>query len=228
MEILALIPARSGSKSIKDKNIRKINGKPLLSFSIEHALSSKKINRTIVSTDSKKYAKIAKNYGAEVPFIRPIEISGDFATDLEVFVHTLNWLKDNEGYCPDICVHLRPTYPVRNVDDIDKMIEIMEQNPETDAVRSIAISPETPFKMWFRSENGQLSPVVKTTIFEAYNQPRQSLPVTYLQNACIDVVRTSTILEKHSMTGNTIYGYIMEHNWDIDYLHQLKNARKKV
>src|SRR4030042_3642677 len=120
-KILAIVPARSGSKTVLDKNIRFIAGKPLLAPSIEHALASKLINRTIVSTDSPAYAEIAREYGAQVPFLRPTDISQDTSTDLEVFIHALNWLREQEGYVPDICVHLRPTYPIRNVDDIDRV-----------------------------------------------------------------------------------------------------------
>ncbi len=228
MEVLAIIPARSGSKSIKDKNIRKIGGKPLLVYSIEHALQSACINRVIVSTDSKRYAYIARRYGADVPFIRPPEISGDHATDLEVFEHALIWLLEHENYKPDICVHLRPTYPVRDVRDIDNMIEIMVNSPEIDSVRSIALSPETPFKMWFRNEDGILRPVVECDLPEAYNRPRQVLPVTYLQNASIDVVRATTITKKASMTGDQIFGYVLDHNWDIDQTEQLRKARRKL
>lgn len=228
MNTLALIPARSGSKSIKNKNIRKIGGKPLLAYSIIHALKSAYINRVIVSTDSIRYAKIAKEFGAEVPFIRPDNISSDKSTDLEVFRHALNWLKDHEGYEPEICVHLRPTYPIRYIQDIDNMIQIIINNPAIDSVRSIAISPETPFKMWFRQQDGLLRPVVECDINEAYNEPRQFLPLVYLQNASIDVIRTTTIKIKQSMTGDKIYGYIMKENWDIDQMGQLRKARKRI
>lgn len=228
MKILAIIPARSGSKSIVNKNIRLINGKPLIAYSIEHALQSKYINRTIISTDSKKYGLIAQKYGAEFPFIRPIDISDDNSTDLEVFIHALDWLKRNENYIPDICVHLRPTYPIRDYNDIDKMIQIMIDHPELDSVRSIALAPETPFKMWFRDSAGIINPVIQTSIVDAYNQPRQSLPATYLQNACIDIVRTATITQMKSMSGHKIYGYLMDHNWDIDYIHQLRKAKKQL
>lgn len=205
-----------------------IGGKPLLVYSIEHAIQSACINRVIVSTDSKRYADIACRYGADAPFLRPLGISGDHATDLEVFEHALSWVKENEGYQPDICVHLRPTYPVRDICDIDNMIEIMINNPEIDSVRSIAISPETPFKMWFRNKDGILRPVVECDLAEAYNRPRQALPVTYLQNASIDIVRTTTITKKKSMTGDQIYGYLMDHNWDIDQAEQLRKARRKL
>jgi CMP-N,N'-diacetyllegionaminic acid synthase len=226
IEVLAIIPARSGSKSIRNKNIRMINGKPLLAYSINHALSSNYINRTIISTDSNKYGNIAKKFGADFPFIRPKEISGDFATDLEVFKHALNWLNENEGYIPDICVQLRPTYPIRDPKEIDRMIEILIDHPEADSVRSIVKAPETPYKMWFLNSNGQLEPVIKSTIKDAYNQPRQALPRTYLQNACIDVIRAQTILKLNSMSGNIILGFEMNHLWDIDEPVQLLKAKK--
>lgn len=228
MYILALIPARSGSKSIRNKNIRKINGKPLLAYSIEHALESSHINKVLVSTDSLKYGNIARKYGAESPFTRPADISGDLSTDLQVFEHALEWLRINESYIPDILVHLRPTCPIRNVSDIDNMIEILINDLTIDSVRSVALAPETPFKMWFRNDSGLIMPVIKSTIKEAYNQPRQSLPAAFLQNASVDVIRTNTITEKHSMTGDRIYGYVMDHNWDIDYISQLRIARKKL
>ena len=224
--VLAIIPARSGSKSIPHKNIRSLAGIPLLAYSIEHAKKAELVNRIIVSTDSERYAKIANKYGAETPFLRPKEFSGDFSTDLEVFQHALNWLKDNEGYTPDFCVHLRPTHPIRNPKDIDAMLNIIIEDPELDAVRSLVAAPETPYKMWFRNDVGIITPVITTNIPEAYNAPRQKLPKTYLQNASIDVMRASTLLEKNSMTGTKIYGYVMDHLWDIDEPAQLKAARK--
>lgn len=226
LKVLAIIPARSGSKSVRDKNIRLINGMPLLGYSVKHALESSFINRTIISTDSKKYGQIAVNYGAEFPFIRPKHIAGDLSTDLEVFLHAVGWLKESEGYVPDICVHLRPTYPIRDSKDIDSMINILVNDSDLDSVRSISKSPETPFKMWFRDDSGFLKPVVNTDIKEPYNMARQSLPQTFLQNACIDVIRTSTLVQKKSMTGTNIYGYVMDNNWDIDNISQLKEVRK--
>ena len=110
MNILAIIPARSGSKSVVNKNIRLINNKPMMAYSIEHALNSKLINRVIVSTDSEEYAEIARQYGAEVPFIRPAEYATDTALDIDVFRHALTFLKETEGYEADIVVQLRPTY----------------------------------------------------------------------------------------------------------------------
>lgn len=228
MQILALIPARSGSKSIKDKNIRLLAGKPLIAYSIEHALRSQHVTRTIVSTDSEAYAKIARQFGAETPFLRPAELAQDFSTDLDVFTHALAWLAEHEGYRPDICVHLRPTYPFRRPENIDQMVDLLLHHPDADAVRSVAPAPETPFKMWFVKDDGYLRPVVASDIPDAYNMPRQALPPAYLQNACIDVVRTSTLLEQRSMTGKRILGYIMDHNYDIDYEAQFARVEEAI
>lgn len=224
-EVLALIPARSGSKGIPHKNVRLLNGKPLIAHSIAHGLTAALVNRVIVSTDSEEYAEIARRYGAEIPFLRPTELAGDKSTDLEAFHHALTWLQEHEGYTPDICVHLRPTYPIRHIEDIDNIIQILIDNPGLDSVRSIAPAPETPFKMWFRDEeSGRLTPVIQSDIKDAHSMPRQSLPQTFLQNACVDAVRTRAILEQNSMTGTHIHGYVMEHNFDIDTELQLASA----
>lgn len=225
MNVLAIIPARSGSKSVKDKNIRMMNGKPMLAYSIEHALSSEKINRVIVSTDSERYGAIALKYGAEVPFLRPAEISGDTSLDIEVFEHALNFLKDKESYVPDVVVQLRPTYPIRNTEDIDRMVQMLADDLTIDSVRCIVPAKEVAYKMWRLGDDGIITPLL-TDIPEAYNMPRQQLPKIYYQNACIDVVRTKVITQQHSMSGKRIKGYIMEHNFDIDTEEEFLNAEK--
>lgn len=215
MNVLAVIPARSGSKSVVNKNIRDFNGKPMLAHSIEHAKASKHINRIILSTDSQEYALIGQKYGAEIPFIRPEQYATDEALDIDVFYHCLKFLDEKEGYRADIVVQLRPTYPIRDVEDIDKMIELLQTNKEIDSVRSIAPATEIPYKMWKRNEEGMLTPVL-TEIKEAYNMPRQDLPKIYYQNASIDVTRADIILKEHSMSGKRIYGYELQQNFDID------------
>lgn len=224
-EILAIIPARSGSKSVKDKNIREINGKPMIAYSIEHAKTSKLISRVIVSTDSEEYAAIAREYGAETPFIRPAEYAMDTSLDLEVFEHALSFLKKEEGYVPDMVVQLRPTYPIRNVKDIDNMITQMLEDETIDSMRCVAPAKEVAYKMWHRDETGRLTPIMKD-IKECYNMPRQDLPKVYYQNACIDVIRTSTITQMNSMSGDKIMGYEMEENFDIDTEEEFKKAEE--
>ena len=142
MKVLAIIPARSGSKTVPHKNIREISGKPMLAYSVEHALKSKYINRVILSTDSASYAEIGKIYGAEVPFLRPEEFAGDKSLDIDVFAHCLTYLKEKESYIPDIVVQLRPTYPIRNIADIDAMIELLIKDKQADSVRSLAPAKE--------------------------------------------------------------------------------------
>ena len=214
-KILAIVPARSGSKSVKNKNIRLINGKPMIAYSIEHAKASKYINRIIVSTDSEEYAAIAREYGAETPFIRPAEYATDLALDIDVFEHALNFLEKEEHYVPDLIVQLRPTYPIRNIEDIDHIIEMMLNNPSIDSVRTMALSKEVAHKMWYKDENNIATPII-TDIPECYNMPRQDLPKVYFQNGNIDVIRTEVITKQHSMSGNKIVGYEMTENFDID------------
>ena len=241
LNIVAIIPARSGSKGIPNKNIRIMNGKPLIAYSIEQALASTYIDRVIVSTDSAEYATIACQYGAEVPFLRPKEISDDLSLDIDLFENAYYHLCKYDNYTVDIFVHLRPTHPIRNVYDIDKMIELLINNPDADAIRSISPSLFTPYKMWFYDESSnQIYPVIHSNLKEAYNLPRQILPQTYEQNACIDVVRSKTITGKHSMTGEKILGYKMEYDYDIDteedflnveriqLLHQVRQQKKKL
>lgn len=225
MDILAIIPARSGSKSVKDKNIRMIGDKPMLAYSILHAQQSKYITRVIVDTDSEKYAQIASTFGAEAPYLRPAEYATDTALDFDVFFHALTYLQEKEKYSPEIVVQLRPTYPIRNVSDIDKMIEMLLQDTTADSVRTIAPAKEIAYKMWRQEEDGTISPIL-TDIKEAYNMPRQKLPPIFYQNACIDVIRTNTILNLHSMSGHKILGYQMEHNFDIDTQEEFERADK--
>lgn len=219
MDILAIIPARSGSKSVAHKNIRLLLGKPLMAYSIELALSSRYINRVIVSTDSEQYAEIARQYGAEAPFLRPAVISGDSSNDLEFFIHALDWLEKNESYVPDICVQLRPTHPIRKPEDTDRMIEMLIADPEADSVRSLVMNRNViPYKMWIKKDDNIIEPLLKLEgIKEPYNSPRQMLPKTWFQNASIDVIRTECILKKGSLSGDKVLGYEMDGEYDIDY-----------
>lgn len=227
-EILAIIPARSGSKSVVDKNIRLIDGVPMLAYSIRHALESEYITRVIVSTDSEKYAEIAREYGAETPFLRPAEISGDTALDIEVFEHALRFLKEKENYEPEIVVQLRPTYPIRRISDIDNMIKKLIDDPGLDSMRCIAPAVEIPHKMWFLSEEeGIIEPVLNEP-YECYNMPRQQLRKAYYQNACIDVIRSRVIINEHSMSGKRIGGYIMDENFDIDTEEDFLRAKERL
>ncbi len=155
VEVLAIIPARGGSKGIPRKNIRDFAGYPLIAYSIHAALTSKYVTRTIVSTDDIEIAEVAKQFGAEVPFLRPAEFADDLSLDLPVFRHALETLQKNEGYKPDLVVQLRPTSPIRPVNLVDSAIEAILNNPHADSVRGVVPSGQNPHKMWkFNREQG--------------------------------------------------------------------------
>jgi len=197
-EVLALIPARGGSKGIPRKNIRDFAGAPLIAYSIAAGLQAQLVTRVIVSTDDEEIAAVARQWGAETPFLRPVELAQDDITDLPVFQQALAWLAEHEAYHPEFVVQLRPTSPVRPVGLIDEAIELMLTNPQVDCVRGVVPSGQNPFKMWrIEPDSHQLKPLLSLpNVKEPYNAPRQELPKPYWQTGHIDVIRTSTILEK--------------------------------
>lgn len=216
-KILCIIPARSGSKSLPHKNIKLYNEKPLLVYSIEHAQKSKYNMRIIVSTDSIEYAKIANKYGAETPFLRPFEISQDNSIDFDCMKHTIEWLKINEKYIPDIILQLRPTSPTRNVKDIDKALDLFIENiNEYDSLRSVIEFDKSPYKM-YNIEDNILIPLFNSVknIHEPYNSLRQLLPKCYLHNGYIDIFKTN-IIENNTISGKKIFPYVMDNNNNID------------
>lgn len=228
-EVLAIIPARGGSKGVPRKNVRSVAGKPLIAYSIQTALESKLISRVIVSTDDLEIAEVAKKYGAEVPFIRPAEFARDESLDLEVFQHALEWLKKNEGYIPEAVVHLRPTCPIRRLDIVDQAIETFLAHPEADSLRGIGHPHQTPYKMW-KMVNGYLEPLLSVPgMIEHYNMPRQKLPEVFWQNGYIDITRPKTVIEMGMMNGKKILPLVIEDEWvDIDYEESIADAEKLI
>lgn len=216
MEVLALIPARGGSKSIPRKNIRLFAGYPLIAYSIAAAQAAETVTRVIVSTDDAEIAEIAHRYGAETPFLRPLELSQDDTPDLPVFEHALKWLASHEGYHPEIVVQLRPTSPLRRKRLIDEAVFRLIENPHADAVRTVCVPFQNPYKMWRIDSQGFLVPLIQTDIPEAYNMPRQKLPEVYWQTGYVDATWAETILEKHSMTGERILPLVIDPSEWID------------
>lgn len=217
-EILAIIPARGGSKGIPRKNIRDFAGYPLIAWSIAAGKQSKLVTRVIVSTDDEEIASIARQYGAEVPFLRPVELAQDNTLDLPVFEHALKWLEEIEGYKPEIVVQLRPTSPIRPRGCVDNAISILLEHPRADCVRGVVPAGQNPHKMWRISRpDGPMSPLLEVPgIEEPYNAPRQILPPIYWQTGHIDAIRTSTITRKSSLTGNKIYPLIIDPRYTVD------------
>ena len=217
-ETLALIPARGGSKGIPHKNIRTFAGYPLLAWSIAAAKQSSCVRRIIVSTDDPEIAAVAREYGAETPFLRPSELAQDTTTDLPVFEHTLTWLEEQEGYQPDILVQLRPTSPIRPKGCVDEAARILMAHPDADCVRGVVPAGQNPHKMWrFAGEGQPMKPLLTVEgIAEPYNAPRQILPPVYWQTGHIDVIRVSTIKQKKSLTGDVIYPLVIDPRYTVD------------
>jgi CMP-N,N'-diacetyllegionaminic acid synthase len=225
-KIIAIIPARSGSKSIKNKNLKKIKGVSLLVRAIKFAKKIKIIDKVIVTTDSRVYQKIAINNGADCPFIRPKKYALDNSLDVEAFYHCLNWLKKKYKYNSDICINLRPTYPIRKVKDFIFAINKIKKNRDIDSVKSICKIPFPLEKTWIITKDQYLKNSLKHNSRELWNYPRQKLPSYYVQNGNIDIVRSKVILQKKKMSGLKIYPVIQNHFYDIDNLKDLKLEKK--
>ena len=227
-EVLVLIPARGGSKSIPRKNILSLAGHPLLAYSIAAGLAAETVRRVIVSTDDEEIASTAQRYGAEIPFLRPAEYSQDHTPDLPVFLHALNWLAEYEDYHPDIVVQLRPTSPFRRVTHIDQAVYRLLERPDADSIRTVCVPFQNPFKMWRIAPDGTMLPLMQTDFPEPYNMPRQALPEVYWQTGYVDAAWSDTILNKNSMTGDRILPMVMDPSeWiDIDSPDDWRRAER--
>lgn len=225
MEVLAVIPARGGSKGLPRKNTHPFLGRPLIWWSIDAARRAQRVTRIVASTDDEEIASVARSASAEVPFLRPPELAGDRVLDLPVFEHVLERLRDTERYEPDVVVHLRPTSPLRPPDLIDEGIDRLVAEPNADSLRVVCEPENNPFKMW-RIEGGFLVPLVDSGISEQYNQPRQELPTVYWQIGTLDVIRPRTIMDLRSMSGRHILPMIVDRSLaaDIDDLDSLERA----
>lgn len=213
MKIITVIPARGGSKSLPNKNILPLKGKPLLCYSVEYSLRSQLITSTVVSTDAERIAQIARRSGASVPFIRPKEYATDSARDYPVIRHALDFF-EGKGEIFDLYVLLRPTSPLRPVGLIERAIEIFEKNSDATSVRSMARVKEHPYRVWKYVDNSSVSGIIDYCE-EPYNIPRQELPELYFQTGDIEVIRRETIING-SVSGNRVYPLIIAHDEMID------------
>lgn len=217
-EVLAIIPARGGSKGIPRKNIKSFAGHPLIAYSIAAGLQAERVTRVIVSTDDEEIAAVARSCGAETPFLRPAEFAQDQTLDLPVFQHALRWLAEQEGYRPDVVVQLRPTSPIRPRSIVDEAVNLLLEHPEADSVRGIVPSGQNPHKMWrIDPASGQMRPLLAVEgIAEPYNAPRQVLPQIYWQTGHIDAIRPASILDKGTMSGNVILPLMIDPRFTVD------------
>jgi N-acylneuraminate cytidylyltransferase len=224
--VLALIPARGGSKGIPRKNVLPLAGKPLIAWSIRHALDSARIDRVVVSTDDDEIASVAEAWGAEVPFRRPPELAGDRSPDIDAFRHALTELAALESYEPELVVHLRPTGPVRRVADVDAAIDLLVSRPDADAVRSVSLAHQTPYKMWRLEDDGTMEPLLRLPgLPDCQSQPRQVLPRVYWQNGYVDVLRPRAVLEHDSMWGRRVLPFVVDGpTYELDYPEDVRRV----
>lgn len=230
-QIVALIPARAGSKGVPHKNVRMLGGHPLLAWSIAACLQSKSIHRVIVSTDSAEYAKLAKELGAEAPFLRPAEISADRSTDYDFVVHALDWLA-KEGGEPDFLVHIRPTTPFRNPCLIDAAVGEFVKATQGTALRSVHEMSESAYKTFEIAAAGQLKRLGSDdTALDSANNARQQFPSTYVANGYVDVLSSAFIRRTGLLHGDHVLPFItppvVEVDTESDFAHlefQLEQA----
>ncbi|MEQ1898880.1 MAG: acylneuraminate cytidylyltransferase family protein [Vicinamibacterales bacterium] len=215
--VLAIVPARGGSKSIPRKNLRPLAGHPLIAYSIAAGRMANRVTRVIVSTDDPEIAAIAREYGADVPFLRPTQLAQDDTPDLPLFQHALAWLREHEGYEPECVVQLRPTSPLRPVGLVDRAIDLLIADPEADSVRGVTVPNQNPHKMWKHAEGRFLQPLLPDDgLHEPFNMPRQSLPEVFWQTGHVDVVRCDTIRKGASLTGKRILPIVVGREYSID------------
>jgi CMP-N-acetylneuraminic acid synthetase len=204
MKILAIIPARGGSKGIPDKNIRDFCGKPLIAHTIECGKQSRYINRLTVSTDSEKIAEIAKAYGAEVPFLRPEDLAQDASKVVDAIVYTLEKLKTDEGYVPDFVVLLQTTSPLRLATDIDAALDLCFRR-HADAVVSLCATEQ---RLYIKDEQDRLSLVSDENLLTTSN--RQQLQPTYkLDGSMVYAIKTDVFLTIRAFFPENLVGYII-------------------
>ncbi len=227
MKVIVIIPARSGSKSLPNKNILPLKGKPLLCYSISYGLESDIVDKVIVSTDSEEFAEIAKSYGADIPFIRPAELAMDNTRDYPFMRHALDYF-ESIGEIYDVYILLRPTSPLRPEGLIEKSISILKENPTATSVRAVAQTKEHPYRVLGLNKDGSINTFI-SNIEEPYNHPRQELPEAYSMTGDIEAARRETLLSG-SVSGKKIFPLIInpEDKIDIDHIDDFRIAEKRL
>jgi CMP-N,N'-diacetyllegionaminic acid synthase len=227
--IVALIPARAGSKRVPDKNIRPLAGHPLIAYTIAAALQSEVFSAVLVSTDSQLYAEIAKYYGAEVPYLRPAELAGDLSPDIEWVEYTLNRLRQ-DGREYDFFSILRPTSPFRLPETIQRAWRAFQEEEGVDSLRAVEKCKQHPGKMWI-VRGTRMMPLLPLGPPEQpwYSSQYQSLPEVYVQNASLEIAWSRVVFEKKTIAGNVLMpfftkgyeGFDLNSDYDWNIAEQL-------
>ncbi len=228
--LIALIPARSGSKRTPDKNIKPLAGHPLIAYTIAAARQSGIFSAILVATDSEKYAHIASQYGAEVPFLRPPEVSGDLSPDFEWLNYTLNRLKDMGREYDCFCI-LRPTSPFRLPETIQRAWKKFQQEDGFDSLRAVELCSQHPAKMW-EIKGKCMTPLLPGLKANQpwHSTPYQDLPKIYVQNASLEIAWSRVIFENQTISGNFIIPFFTKdfEGFDINQPYDWELAEKLV
>ncbi len=233
---MVLVGIRSGSKGVPNKNIRPLAGKPLVGWILEAAARSKHVNRIVVSTDSEEYAAVARSFGAEVPVLRPVELAADRSPEFEYVKHMLAWLREHEGYEPDLVVRAMATVPLQSTEDIDGVVELLLGDSAADSAVVVAEAHQHPHKALKIVEEGGHKKVL--TYFtdsgrEVTPLARQGYEKAYFR-ANIIAFRPRVIKDTDSLTGDTVRPYVIPQDRAVDIdseadffiIEQLINSRR--
>lgn len=224
MKTIALIPARGGSKNVTKKNIRLLNGIPLIAHSIRIALSNERIDKTYVTTDSAEIAEIAVKYGAEVPFLRPVELAQDTTPDRPVIIHSLDWLNKYQGMNPDLVVFLRPTSPLRTQSILNGCIDTIINNSQFTSLRTVNHASGVNHPYWmFKRQGNILEPFIDNIDLSKYYQ-RQLLPECLKLNGVVDILRPDVVTTQTNVFGNKIGFFEIDEINAIDIDSELELA----
>lgn len=222
-KVLGIVGIRSGSKGVANKNIRNLSGMPLVGWILAAAQRSQSVNRLVVSTDSEEYARVAKELGAEVPYLRPVDLARDNSPEIDYVRHMLEWLEENENYRPDIVVRMMATVPLQQPEDIDAVVQILEIDPLADSAVVIAEARQHPLKAlkivddgaggkklvtYFTDSGREVTPVARQNYLPAYFR------------ANVIACRTHVVYDTNSLTGDLVRYHIIpqERALDIDNL----------
>lgn len=217
MKILGIITARGGSRGIPGKNIKLLNGKPLIAYSIEEAIKSNIFDRLIVSTDDEKIAEISRSYGAEIPFMRPAELAQDLTPTLPVLIHAVEWFKKNKNLNFDIVVLLQPTTPLRKAFHIQEAVKSLIDY-KADSVVSVSEVPghHNPHWQFILDRDGRLN-IFTGESFEQIIKRRQDLPKTYMRNGAIYAFKSELLFgDAPTFYGDDIRAYIMDEKYSVN------------
>jgi len=215
MNVLALIPARGGSKGIPRKNLKLMAGKPLIQHTVERALEATTLDRIVVSTDDAEIAEITRECGAEVPFMRPAELSGDTSPEWPMIEHCLDFLERAQGWKADLLVYLRPTVPQRRSEDIDEAVSTLLSRPDLDCVRTTRPAPYSPYWMFRRDEDGLMEPFDPCAEPYRYSY-RQDLPEVICVDGSVDVTRVEVLRKARQTTGGRVFALHRDERYQVD------------